>query len=614
MINYPSDIKKFSLTELNQLADEIRQFIIDHISNTGGHLASNLGVVELTIALHWTFNSPIDKIIWDVGHQSYVHKILTGRKDIFPTMRQFEGISGFPRIDESVHDIFGTGHSSTSISAALGIARARDLKNEVFDVIPIIGDGALTSGMAFEALNDVGSSNTKITVILNDNEMSISKNVGAMSKHLTNIRSSRRYKWLKRGFDTILKKTPVIGNVLGHGMERLKNSLKYIIVPGIIFEEMGLTYIGPVDGHNIGLLLDTFKSASKIEGPTIIHIITTKGKGYEYAERTPESYHGISSFNIRTGMPIENENTSYSNIFGTKLRELAREDDSIVAISAAMPEGTGLLEFQEEFKDRFFDVGIAEQHAVTMAAGLAINGIKPYVAIYSSFLQRAYDQIIHDVCIQNLPVVFCIDRAGLVGEDGETHQGVFDLSYLRPMPNMTIMSPKDSQEFKLMLEYAREYNGPIAIRYPKGFENSLPGNIKIDLPYWESLVEGHDLVILAVGRMVKTALEIENSLSNMGLNIGIVNARVIKPLDERFLLEISKRYRTWVTLEDNMIAGGFGSSINEFISDRGIDIKIKNYGIPDIFVTHGDIDILYKELGLDAASLTKNIKNMIKSK
>lgn len=610
-VNSPSDIKRLSIAELNQLSGEIRQFIIDNISNTGGHLASNLGVVELTLALHSVFNSPFDKIIWDVGHQSYVHKIITQRKDVFATMRQYGGISGFPKRKESRHDIFETGHSSTSISAALGIARARDIKGEKGNVISVIGDGALTGGMAFEALNDVGSTNTKLIVVLNDNEMSISKNVGAMSQHLTKIRSSSHYNWLKRELDIMLKKTPVIGDPMRHGAGRLKNSFKYIFVPGVIFEEMGFTYLGPIDGHNIGHLMAAFKAASKMGGPTFIHVITKKGKGYEYAEQTPESYHGISSFDVGTGRPLKDKNHSYSNAFGTKLMEMAEQDEKIIAISAAMPEGTGLSHFQHVFEDRFFDVGIAEQHAVTMAAGLAISGMKPYVAIYSTFLQRAYDQIIHDVCIQNLPVVFCIDRAGLVGEDGETHQGVFDLSYLRAMPNMTIMAPKDVEELNIMLEYSRDFNGPIAIRYPKGYGICPIGKGKFKLPHWEPLFEGDGCVILAVGRMVETALQVREKLLDYGINIGVVNARVVKPLDSDMLLDMHKKYEIWITLEDNVIAGGFGSSINEFANNNDLMINIKNYGIPDAFIPHGSVDILYKKLGLDAESLAWDIKHII---
>ncbi len=610
-INSPSDIKQLTIGELRQLSEEIREFIIDNISSTGGHLASNLGVVELTIALHYVFNSPFDKIIWDVGHQSYVHKIITQRKDVFHTIRQYGGISGFPKRKESIHDIFETGHSSTSISAALGMARARDLKGEYGNVIAVIGDGALTGGMAFEALNDAGHTNTKLTVVLNDNEMSISENVGALSRHLSKIRSSSQYNWFKRELEHVLKKTPVIGNPMAYGAERLKNSFKYIFVPGIIFEEMGFTYIGPIDGHNIANLIEVFKIASNIQGPVLVHVVTKKGKGYEYAEKNPEIYHGVSSFDVETGRPLKNKGNSYSHIFGTKLVEMAKQDESIVAVCAAMPEGTGLSHFEEVFSHRFFDVGIAEQHAVTMAAGLAINGMKPYVAIYSTFLQRAYDQILHDVCIQNLPVVFCIDRAGLVGEDGETHQGVFDLTYLRTMPNMTVMAPKDTKELEGMLEYSRHAEGPIAIRYPRGYGSNLFSIENSKLPFWELLYEGQDCVILAVGRMVSTAIDIRELLKAEGIDVGVVNARVVKPLDDQMLFDLYDRYKIWITLEDNIVAGGFGSSINEFLSANSLNVDIKNFGIPDMFIPHGNIDVLLRKLQLDADNLAQEIKNII---
>ncbi|HHW70066.1 MAG TPA: 1-deoxy-D-xylulose-5-phosphate synthase [Clostridiales bacterium] len=610
-INSPSDLKRLTIGELYQLSDEIREFIIKNISNTGGHLASNLGVVELTLALHYVFNSPFDKIIWDVGHQSYVHKIITKRKDMFCTIRQYGGLSGFPKRKESIHDIFETGHSSTSISAALGIARARDLKGEDGNVIAVIGDGALTGGMAFEGLNDAGHTNTKLMVVLNDNEMSISENVGALSRHLSKIRSSSQYNRLKREIEYILKKTPVIGNPMAYGAERLKNSFKYIFLPGVLFEELGFTYIGPIDGHNIIDLIEVFNIASRVAGPTLVHIVTKKGKGYEYAEKYPESYHGISSFNVKTGRPLKQKVDNYSHVFGTKLVEMAKKDERIVAVCAAMPDGTGLSQFEESFPNRFFDVGIAEQHAVTMAAGLAISGMRPYVAIYSTFLQRAYDQILHDVCIQNLPVVFCIDRAGLVGQDGETHQGVFDITYLRTMPNMTIMAPKDVAELKKMLDYSIHVKGPLAIRYPRGYESCLGEQKGAKIPSWEILHDGKDCAILAVGRMVSTALEVRKILKSFGIEVAVVNARTVKPLDSKMLFSLYKKYKLWITLEDNIIAGGFGSSINEFLNAKNLDLKIKNYGIPDRFISHGSVDILFKELGLDGKSLAWEIKDII---
>ena len=527
------------------------------------------------------------------------------------TIRQYGGLSGFPKRKESIHDIFETGHSSTSISAALGVARARDLKGETGNVISVIGDGALTGGMAFEGLNDAGHTNTKLMVVLNDNEMSISQNVGALSRHLSKIRSSSQYNRLKREIEHVLKKTPVIGNPMAYGAERLKNSFKYIFLPGVLFEEMGFTYIGPIDGHKITDLIEVFNIASNIAGPTLVHVVTKKGKGYEHAERHPELYHGISSFNIKTGKPLKQKTDSYSHIFGKKLVEMAEENDKIVAVCAAMPDGTGLTQFEDNFPNRFFDVGIAEQHAVTMAAGLAISGMRPYVAIYSTFLQRAYDQILHDVCMQNLPVVFCIDRAGLVGEDGETHQGVFDISYLRTMPNMTVMAPKDIKELQQMLDYSIHMEGPIAIRYPKGYELCSIEQKNAKLPSWELLYDGKDCVILAVGRMVSTALKVRNILKKFGMDIGVVNARVVKPLDKKMLMDLYKKHSLWITLEDNIIAGGFGSSVNEFLNSENLNLNIKNFGIPDSFIPHGNVDILFRKLGLDEENLAWDIKSII---
>lgn len=614
-INSPLDIKELNIEQLNVLSEEIRQFIIKNVSITGGHLASNLGVIEITLALHYVFDSPFDKIIWDVGHQAYVHKILTQRKDMFDSLRQYGGISGFPKRSESVHDIFETGHSSTSISAALGISRARDIKGEKGKVIAVIGDGALTGGMAFEALNDAGHSKTDIIIVLNDNEMSISRNVGAVSAHLSKIRSSPKYSRMKKDVKSFLNWIPFIGKPMARGIERLKNSFKYLLVPGVIFEELGFTYMGPIDGHDIETLIRVIKRASNMHGPVLIHTVTKKGKGYYFAEKNPEKYHSIAPFNPCTGEVIKkNTKLTYSEVFGTKLLDIASKNDKIVAVTAAMPEGTGLKEFKSKFPSRFFDVGIAEQHAVTMAAGLAVGGLKPYVAIYSTFLQRAYDQILHDVCMQNLPVVFAIDRAGLVGKDGETHQGMFDISYLRHIPNITIMAPKNFLELEEMLDFSSSFNSPLAIRYPRGSDGILEGSQALPLNslQWEMLKEGKSFIVLiAVGKMVDIAYQSAQILQEESIDVAVVNARIIKPLDEGFLTNLAKYYDVWLTLEDNVVKGGFGSSINEFIAQKGYNITMINYGLPDKFITHGDVNTLMENLGLDPKSIAWQIKRII---
>lgn len=613
-IDSPYDIKKLKISELAILAEEIRDFMIENISHTGGHLASNLGVVELTIALHYVFSSPSDKLVWDVGHQCYVHKILTNRKDQFHTLRQYQGLSGFPKRSESIHDVFETGHSSTAISAALGIARARDIKGEDYHVIAIVGDGALTGGMAFEALNDAGRCSTDLMVILNDNEMSISKNVGALAEHLSKIRSSVRYNRIKRFTESTLKKIPIAGRPIIHSIERLKKSFKYLLVPGVIFEEMGFTYLGPIDGHNINTLINVLKYASKLHGPTFIHVVTQKGKGYPFAENDPEQFHGVSPFHPETGKIVRKSSLTYSEIFGKKLVELGQKDNRVVAVSAAMPESTGLMDFKKHFPERFFDVGIAEQHAVTMAAGLASNGMKPYVAIYSTFLQRAYDQILHDTCIQKLPVVFIIDRAGLVGEDGETHQGVFDISYLRHIPNITIMAPKNAEELRNMLEFTLSYDAPIAIRYPKGspWSNYQFHTESNDLLKWESLTNGENCCILTFGRMLETSFKVREILLKEGISIEIVNARVIKPLDLDKLEILMRKHSHWITLEDHVIQGGFGSAINEFLASVGNrDVSVMNLGIPDRFIPHGSIEELFKSLSLDPVGIARKIRKFL---
>jgi len=615
-INNPQDLKIMNIKQLEKLAQEIRQFILENVALTGGHLSSNLGVVELTLALHYVYDSPVDKIIWDVGHQCYVHKIITSRKNQFNTLRQYGGLSGFPKRSESVHDIFETGHSSTSISAALGMVKARDLKNENYNVIAVIGDGALTGGMALEALNDAGHLNSKITIILNDNEMSIAPNVGALASYLSKIRSDPRYKWFKKIVEQFFRKIPVIGNWTADKIEKLKNSFKYLMVPGVLFEELGYTYIGPVDGHNLSMLINILNQAKKINGPTLVHVVTQKGKGYSFSESNPVQFHGVPPFDIENGKEaINSKYTSYSKVLGEHLAKLASSNPEIVAITAAMPDGTGLSYFQKRHPDRFFDVGIAEQHAVTFAAGLAVNGMKPVVAIYSTFLQRAYDQIVHDVCRQNLPVVFAIDRSGLVGADGDTHHGVFDISFLRHIPNLTLMAPKNTIEMKYMLDYALQMNSPVAIRYPKNntaYMEDLPSYPLYDLK-WEYLKEGKDLVILAVGPMIEIALQSARIIERQGIHPTIINARVIKPLDNETIEQLIKTHANiWITMEDNIIEGGFGSSINEYVMNHDINISIKNIGIPNRFVEHGTIRELRESLKLDPVSIALQISALVR--
>ncbi|ADL68828.1 deoxyxylulose-5-phosphate synthase [Thermoanaerobacterium thermosaccharolyticum DSM 571] len=612
-INTPNDIKKYSVAELEALSKEIRSFLIEQISKTGGHLASNLGVVELTIALHYVFDSPTDKIIWDVGHQSYVHKILTGRRDLFDGLRKFGGLSGFPKRNESVHDIFETGHSSTSISAALGIAKARDLNNEKYSVISVIGDGALTGGMAFEALNDAGRSKTNLIVILNHNEMSISKNVGSLSLYLSKLRTDPNYFKLKRDLENILNLIPPIGKSIHKSIEKIKDSIKQLFVPGMFFEEMGFTYLGPIDGHDLDSLIDVLKRAKKMEGPIFIHVITKKGKGYVFAEENPDKFHSAVPFNINTGEFKKKNYDTYSDVFGKTLTDLATKNDKIVAITAAMPDGTGLNYFAEKFPNRFYDVGIAEQHAATFAAGMAINGYKPYFAVYSTFLQRAFDQVIHDICIQNLPVVLAIDRAGLVGEDGETHQGVFDVSFLRMIPNMTIMAPKDANEFVEMIKLSSMMQGPCAIRYPKGNAGDYDSKRKVSFKLGKAEVirEGSNVAIFALGRMVNIAIDAIDKLQKNSVNPYLVNLRFVKPLDIETILGISKKVDYIFTVEDNVIVGGVGSAILELLSDNKIYKKFYRFGFPDKFIEHGDVDSLFKKYRLDSDSLAEKIIELV---
>ena len=591
-INSPDDLKTLSNDELIQLSSEIREFIIENVSKTGGHLASNLGVVELTLALHKVFETPKDKIIWDVGHQSYVHKIITGRKDVFNTLKQLGGISGFPRLNESQHDIFDTGHSSTSISAALGMARARDIKKENYTVMAVIGDGALTGGMSYEALNDAGRSTTNLIVILNDNQMSISKNVGGMSKHLSNIRSGPYYYKIKEDMEFFFNHVPVVGKKMKEILHKIKSAIKYNFLPGIIFEELGFKYFGPIDGHDINQLSDVLSKAKNIKGPVFLHVCTQKGKGYSFAEEKPQVFHGITPFEIETGEIISKVGKSFSAVFGEKLLELADRDNKIVAITAAMPNATGLDAFSKKYPGRFFDVGIAEQHAVTMSAGMAANGLTPVFAVYSSFLQRAFDQVHHDVAIGKHHVVIGVDRAGIVGDDGETHQGIYDLSFLRHIPNMTIMSPADYIDFKNMIEFAIEdFDGPIAVRYPRGQGNqciSDKNSVNVSLGKSVELQEGKDVTILAIGAMVEVALNAAKILREQkGISANVVNARFVKPLDEAAIVKYAKDTGKIVTLEDNSVVGGFGSGVSELLHNKKINMPLLILGFNDKFIEHG---------------------------
>lgn len=603
---FPDDLKKMDNDELELLSYEIRDFLVEEVSKTGGHLASNLGAVELSIALHKVFDSPKDKLIWDVGHQTYVHKILTGRADKFPGLRQLNGLSGFPKSKESPHDIFDTGHSSTSISLGLGMAAARDVKGEDYNVISIIGDGAMTGGVAFEALNNVASLNSKMIVILNDNEMSISKNTGGFSKYMGRLRGSDKYLLMKSQIKKNVSKVPVIGEGMITGLKNAKKSIKYAMIDGIIFEELGFKYFGPVDGHDINELCEALELAKEYKKPVFIHVITKKGKGYSKAEERPDIFHGIGPFDMDTGIPIKtSDKPSYSKVFGNKLTKMADEDDRIVAISAAMIDGTGLDSFKEKHPDKIFDVGIAEGHAVTFAAGLAKAGLKPYFAVYSTFLQRAYDEIIEDVCLQNLPVVFCIDRAGIVGADGETHHGIFDLSYLRHIPNMTIMAPKDGAELEAMLEFSKTINGPCAIRYPRGSAADISKPNKIILGKSHQLKRGTDVEIWSVGTMADKVIKAADILKAKGISASIINTEFVKPLDTDRLKKSAEKYPLIVTVEDNVVSGGIGEGIKDIVSLK--DVKVINIGWPDDFIEHGTSDELYAKHGMDPRSIAERI-------
>ena len=610
-IDNPKDTKRLIEKEKIQLAEEIREEMVETVSKTGGHLASNLGVVELTIALHSVFDLPEDKIVWDVGHQTYVHKMLTGRREKMNTLRSLNGIAGFPKTKESIYDDFNTGHSSTSISAALGMARARDLNNKDNHVIAVIGDGALTGGMALEALDDAGSSKTRLIVILNDNEMSISKNVGGISRFLTRIRTKKFYKKSNNCIRRLLEKIPKFGPFVIHIARRIKYSIKQLMIPNMFFEDLGFKYLGPVDGHDIERVEWILNLAKKEKEPVVVHIITKKGKGYKPAEENPDSFHSVGSFNKETGKLIKTKEKDYSQVFGDKLVELAEKNEKIVAVTAAMADGTGLKEFKKKYPKRFFDVGIAEQHAVCMAAGMAKEGFIPVVPIYSSFYQRAFDQVIHDVCMQNLPVVMCVDRAGLVGQDGETHQGMFDLSFFNLIPNITIMAPTDFKELEEMLEFAVSLKAPVVIRYPRGTENKkikFDKQEKIELGKSEILTQGEDITIVAIGKMVAKAFEVKEELEKEGKTAEVINARFLKPFDEQTIINSMRKTKNIITLEDNTIIGGLASKVEELVSkNKENNIQFKAFGLPDKFIEHGKVEELEEMYKLDAKSIVKEI-------
>ncbi|MDC3415477.1 1-deoxy-D-xylulose-5-phosphate synthase [Aquibacillus salsiterrae] len=621
-IKDPSFLKAMSNEELENLSYEIRQFLIEKLSVTGGHLGANLGVVELTLALHKYFDSPTDKLIFDVGHQSYIHKMLTGRTSQFETLRQYKGLCGFPKMSESEHDVWETGHSSTSLSAAMGMTIARDLKGEKNFVVPIIGDGALTGGMALEALNHIGHEKKNIIVVLNDNEMSIANNVGALHNALGRMRSAGKYIRVKEELEWLMKKIPAVGGKLAQTAERIKDSMKYFMVPGMLFEEFGFTYYGPVDGHDFNALQENLQYAKKTEGPVLVHVITQKGKGYYPAESDKkDKWHGVGPYKIDSGELIKPQSAppAWSSVVSGTLQKIAKQNERLAVITPAMVLGSKLDKFQQEFPDRLFDVGIAEQHATTMAAGLATQGIKPFLAIYSTFLQRAYDQVLHDVCRQNLNVAFGIDRAGLVGADGETHQGVFDISFLRHMPNMVIMMPKDENECQHMVNTAVQYNqGPIAVRFPRGNALGVPMEAElktISIGTWEVLKEGKDAAILTFGTTIEMALQAREQLQESGIQAKVVNARFIKPLDEKMLEELFTSGLPILTIEESALQGGFGSAILEFAETHGYPIEnIRRLGIPDQFIEHGKVEELLAEIGLTTEAVVETVSKMVPSK
>ena len=609
-INRVNDIKKLEKKEWGSLAEEIRSFLIEKISVSGGHLASNLGVVELTMALHLAFDFPRDKVVWDVGHQAYTHKLLTGRKEGFDELRKYGGLSGFPKRKESDCDCFDTGHSSTSISAGIGLVKARDLQGGTETVISVIGDGALTGGMAYEALNNASQLKSNFIIVLNDNQMSIAENVGGMSRYLNGLRTAEAYTGFKEGLQNTLERIPVFGDGLVRQLKKTKNGLKQLVIPGMLFEDMGITYLGPVDGHNMDQMIRAFNDARRIRHAVLVHVRTQKGRGYAPAERHPARFHGAEPFEIATGLPSHKRTkASYTDIFSTVMRKLGDRDEKVVAITAAMPDGTGLKRFRNMFPARSFDVGIAEQHAVTFAAGLAAGGLKPVVAVYSSFLQRAYDQILHDVCIQNLHVVFAIDRAGLVGSDGETHQGIFDLSYLSSIPGMTVMAPKNKWELSDMLKFAVQYQGPIALRYPRGeaYDGLAEFRAPVILGKSEILYEEADIALLAVGSMVKTAEQVREILKDAGYNCTLVNGRFVKPIDQKLLEELAERHKLIVTIEENVRSGGYGEKVLNYVNERELPVRVLSAAIPDEYVEHGNVELLYREVGLDVETVAKQV-------
>ncbi|SDB08675.1 1-deoxy-D-xylulose-5-phosphate synthase [Eubacterium oxidoreducens] len=609
-INRPNDIRKFKHEELNPLAKEIREFLIQTVSENGGHLASNLGAVELTMALHLALHFPEDKLVWDVGHQSYTHKLLTGRKDRFDTLRKHGGLSGFPKTNESACDAFNTGHSSTSISAALGLATARDLKGENYRVACVIGDGALTGGMAFEALNNAALLKKNFIIVLNDNTMSISKNVGGLPAHLSNIRTTGAYKDLKEGIKASLNKIPLYGEKMVHNIQSTKSSLKQLLIPGMIFENLGLTYLGPYDGHDIMTMYRAFVEAENIEGPVVVHVVTQKGKGYIHAERHPARFHGTGAFCVESGLPKKKQTlANYTNVFSTVMVKMGERNQNVIAITAAMEDGVGLKRFHNRYPERFFDVGIAEGHAVTFAAGLAKEGFVPVVAVYSSFLQRAFDQIVHDVCMQSLHVVFAIDRAGLVGADGQTHQGVLDVSYMMSIPNMTVMAPKNKWELSDMLKFAIAFDGPISLRYPRGQAYSDLKQMRNPIEYGKSemLQQGKNIAILALGNMVKIAVEVVEQLKNQGVLATLINARFAMPFDQDRIRELADEHTLLVTMEENVRSGGFGEHVGLFVKEENIELDVLTIALPDDYIEQGSVDELFEEVGLDATSVSKRI-------
>ncbi len=609
-IKKTNDIKNISPKDYVALAAEIREFLVNKISVTGGHLGSNLGAVELTMALHLALNLPEDKIIWDVGHQSYTHKLLTGRRDGFETLRKYGGMSGFPKRKESDCDCFDTGHSSTSISAGLGMVHARDIQGDDYTVVSVIGDGSLTGGMAYEALNNAALLETNFIIILNDNNMSISGNVGGVSTYLNNIRTSNAYLDVKDGIYYAIRNTKY-GQPVVAGIRRAKNSLKQLVIPGMMFEDMGITYLGPVDGHDTNALIRVIGEAKRRKNAVMIHVITKKGKGYAPAEKHPARFHGAEPFDVKTGVPKKKKmKANYTDVFSTIMIKMGQRNDKIVAVTAAMPDGTGLKRFSHAYPERFFDVGIAEQHAVTFAAGLAAGGLKPVVAVYSSFLQRAYDQILHDVCIQNLPVIFAIDRAGLVGSDGETHQGIFDLSYLSSIPNMHILAPKNKWELSDMMKFAEGFEGPIAIRYPRGeaYDGLAAWRAPVEFGRSEMIYEEEGIALFAAGSMVKTAEEVRDGLKEEGIPCSLVNARFIKPVDEEMIRRLQDGHKLLVTMEENVASGGFGERVRDYVEDAGLSLQVLPISIPDEYVEHGNVELLKQEIGIDETSILRRIK------